>query len=77
MNENYLRQVELLISILPSVNKEECLALKGGTAINFFWRDLPRLSVDIDLVYLPLQDRNSSLQEIDKAWIKQNYMGGN
>ncbi len=42
-------QVALLIRALPSVAAEECLAMKGGTAINLFIRDLPRLSVDIDL----------------------------
>ena len=40
-------------------------ALKGGTAINLFYRDLPRLSVDIDLTYLPIKDRADSLAEID------------
>ena len=45
----FFRQAELLLRVLPSVNEEEVFALKGGTAINFFLRDLPRLSVDIDL----------------------------
>ncbi len=61
----YYRQAELLLRILPIVNREEVFALKGGTAINFFYRDLPRLSVDIDLTYLPLKDRDKSLQEIN------------
>ena len=61
----YYRQAELLLRILPIVNQEEVFALKGGTAINFFYRDLPRLSVDIDLAYLPLKDRDNSLQEIN------------
>ncbi|MHB1688646.1 MAG: nucleotidyl transferase AbiEii/AbiGii toxin family protein [Ignavibacteriaceae bacterium] len=61
----YYRQAELLLRILPIVNREEVFALKGGTAINFFYRDLPRLSVDIDLTYLPLKDRNKLLQEIN------------
>jgi hypothetical protein len=39
-------------------------ALKGGTAINLFLRDLPRLSVDIDLVYLPVADRETSLAAV-------------
>ena len=42
-------------------------ALKGGTAINLFYRDMPRLSVDIDLTYLPVADRQSSLKDIDTA----------
>jgi predicted nucleotidyltransferase component of viral defense system len=52
---------------LPLVNEEEVFALKGGTAINFFLRDLPRLSVDIDLTYLPINDRKAALTDIDKA----------
>jgi len=52
---------------MPFVAKENCFALKGGTAINFFVRDLPRLSVDIDLTYLPIQPRQESLQQINQA----------
>ncbi|WP_312010050.1 nucleotidyl transferase AbiEii/AbiGii toxin family protein [Bradyrhizobium australafricanum] len=44
-----------------------CFALKGGTAINLFVRDLPRLSVDIDLTYLPVAPRPESLADIDAA----------
>ncbi|MDX8483488.1 nucleotidyl transferase AbiEii/AbiGii toxin family protein, partial [Mesorhizobium sp. VK24D] len=57
----YRNQVALLVRTLPSVAAEECFAMKGGTAINLFIRDLPRLSVDIDLTYLPIQDRATSL----------------
>ncbi len=39
-------------------------ALKGGTAINLFVREIPRLSVDIDLTYLPLNSRNEALKDI-------------
>jgi len=46
---------------------EEVFALKGGTAINLFYRDLPRLSVDIDLAYLPIKDRTESLADINAA----------
>ena len=52
----FFRQADLLVQVMPFVNAEACFALKGGTAINFFVRDFPRLSVDIDLVYLPLED---------------------
>lgn len=48
----YYRQVRLLVAVLPFVGQERCFALKGGTAINLFVRDMPRLSVDIDLTYL-------------------------
>ncbi len=49
MEVSYRRQVTLLLSALPEVAKEKCFALHGGTAINLFMRDMPRLSVDIDL----------------------------
>ncbi len=45
MNEIYKRQVGLLLDVLPEVAKEACFALHGGTAINLFVRDMPRLSV--------------------------------
>lgn len=64
---DYAAQVELLVGILPYVAKEDVFALKGGTAINLFYRDLPRLSVDIDLTYLPVKDRAESLADIDAA----------
>jgi len=59
--ERYLDQVELLMRVIPEIAPEGDFALKGGTAINLFVRDLPRLSVDIDLVYLPVADREASL----------------
>ncbi len=46
--ETYEAQVALLVRVLPHVAGESVFALKGGTAINLFYRDLPRLSVDID-----------------------------
>jgi predicted nucleotidyltransferase component of viral defense system len=66
----FFRQAELLLRVLPFVNEEEIFALKGGTAINFFLRDLPRLSVDIDLTYLPVNDRETALNDIDKALLR-------
>lgn len=63
----YRPQVALVLDVLPLVAMERCFALKGGTAINLFVRDLPRLSVDIDLTYLPVQDRVTSLAEIGAA----------
>ena len=66
-DERYLRQVGLLVRILPQVAEERCFALKGGTAINLFVRDLPRLSVDIDLAYLPVEERGTSLRGIEAA----------
>ena len=66
-NSIYYKQVQLLIQVLPFVAKQQCFALKGGTAINLFVRDFPRLSVDIDLVYLPMKSRDDALQEICDA----------
>ena len=63
----YYKQVQLLIRVLPLVASEQCFALKGGTAINLFIRDLPRLSVDIDLVYLPMFEREVALTNIREA----------
>lgn len=63
-DSKYYKQVELLINVLPIINKEKSLALKGGTAINFFIRNMPRLSVDIDLVYLPIKEREATLIDI-------------
>jgi predicted nucleotidyltransferase component of viral defense system len=57
----YHGQVQLLVSVLPFVAQESYFALKGGTAINLFVRNAPRLSVDIDLTYLPLEPRNTAL----------------
>ena len=51
-NSRYYKQVQLLLRILPFIANQSCFALKGGTAINLFVRDFPRLSVDINLVYL-------------------------
>lgn len=57
MNEAYRRQVKLLLDVLPEVAKEECFAMHGGTAINLFLQDMPRLSVDIDLTYVEIAER--------------------
>ncbi len=67
MDEAYRRQVALLVRVLPHVATEPDFALKGGTAINLFRRDLPRLSVDIDLTWLPVADRAASLAGISAA----------
>jgi predicted nucleotidyltransferase component of viral defense system len=60
-------QVELLLRVLPLVAKEEVFALKGGTAINLFVRNMPRLSVDIDLTFLPVVDRETDFNTIGRA----------
>lgn len=63
----YYKQVQLLVRVLPLLNTEKCFALKGGTAINLFIRELPRLSVDIDLLYLPSEGREQALINIRAA----------
>ena len=65
----YEAQVRLLLRCLPEIDRHSCFALKGGTAINFFVRDLPRVSVDIDLTYLPLKTRHEALREIHDTLI--------
>lgn len=67
MDQTYRGQVSLLLSVLPEIAKEKCFALHGGTAINLFVREMPRLSVDIDLTYLPIEDRQTSLDNIATA----------
>ncbi|GGH20085.1 hypothetical protein GCM10007423_00250 [Dyadobacter endophyticus] len=63
----YYQQVQLLVRVLPLLETEKCFALKGGTAINLFYRELPRLSVDIDLLYLLSEPRDVSLKNIREA----------
>jgi predicted DNA-binding protein (UPF0251 family) len=65
--ERYRAQAALLVRVLQFIAAEQCFPLKGGTAINLFIRDMPRISVDLDLTYLPVADRNASLKAIDAA----------
>lgn len=51
MNQAYLDAVRLLLAVAPVIFRKATFALKGGTAINLFVQDIPRLSVDLDLVY--------------------------
>jgi predicted nucleotidyltransferase component of viral defense system len=51
MNQVYLDTARLLTQVAPFVFVDDTFALKGGTAINLFVRDMPRLSVDLDLVF--------------------------
>ncbi len=64
----YFKQAELMLRAIPHVAAEACFALKGGTAINLFVRDMPRLSVDIDLAYLPVDEaRDTALKNMSDA----------
>lgn len=65
MNDIYKKQVGLLIKIVPLLYRIKEFAIHGGTAINLFVRDMPRYSVDLDITYIPIKDRESSLAEIN------------
>lgn len=75
--DHYKKQVALLLNVIPEVEKEQCFALHGGTAINLFLRDMPRLSVDIDLTYIPVEDRDTTFENINLSLekIKNNIEG--
>ena len=68
MNQAYLDTARLLTQVAPLVLVDDTFALKGGTAIILFIRDMPRLSVDLDLVFpdysLP---RDEALVRINEA----------
>ena len=66
-DKRYAERVKLLVEILPTLAEEKRFALKGGTAINLFEHDLPRLSVDIDLTWLPVGDFASDVRDISAA----------
>lgn len=67
MDKRFADQVSLLVAILPLLDCEPRFALKGGTAINLFEHDLPRLSVDIDLTWLPMQDFDTDAAQIAES----------
>ena len=67
MDELHIEQSRLVLRILPLIRKYPHFCLKGGTALNFFVHNLPRLSVDIDLTYIPINNRNDALTEITSA----------
>lgn len=68
MNQTYLDTARLLTQIAPTIFAGNIFALKGGTAINLFVRDMPRLSVDLDLVFVDHKvDRAGALSQINSA----------
>lgn len=67
-DKRYRDRVQLLMEILPLLASEPNFALKGGTAINLFEHDLPRLSVDIDLTWLPANNYAQDAKEIEAAF---------
>ncbi|OJX88983.1 MAG: nucleotidyltransferase [Paludibacter sp. 47-17] len=74
MNELYKKQVVLLIRIMPSVYRIQDFAVHGGTAINLFHKNMPRYSVDIDITYIPVQDREKSLRAINVHLVELKQM---
>lgn len=71
--DRYKKQVALVLNVIPEVDKETCFALHGGTAINLFIRDMPRLSVDIDLTYIPVEEKATTFKNINLALGKIKY----
>lgn len=68
MNQTYLDTARLLTQVAPLVFIDDTFALKGGTAINLFIRDMPRLSVDLDLVFSDHRmPRDEALARINEA----------
>ena len=68
MNPQYLQTLRLLTQVAPIIFQGGQFALKGGTAINLFWREMPRLSVDLDLVFVDhAQPREQALATINQA----------
>jgi len=65
MNQDYVDTVRFLLAIAPAVFQSSRFALKGGTALNLFLQDMPRLSVDIDVVFTDhTLDREAALRAI-------------
>lgn len=68
MIQIYLDTARMLTQVAPLVFTDKTFALKGGTAINLFVRDMPRLSVDLDLVFVDHKpSRDQALQQINAA----------
>lgn len=65
MNNLYAQKVELLLRMIPIISEEGVFAVHGGSAINLFINDMPRYSIDADLTYIPLEDRKTSIDNIN------------
>ena len=70
MKDRYRKQVALLIRIMPSVYKIKEFAVHGGTAINLFHRNLLRYTLDIDVTYIPIENRQQSLASINQKLLE-------
>jgi predicted nucleotidyltransferase component of viral defense system len=68
MNQDYIDTVRLLLAVAPAVFQSPRFAMKGGTALNLFVQDMPRLSVDIDVAFTDhTLDREAALRAIGSA----------
>ena len=68
MDRTYIQTARLLLEVVPAIFETPCFAMKRGTAINFFIEDMPRLSVDIDIVYTDHQaSRDRALEAIARG----------
>ena len=65
--EKVIRLLELLDTLRIHPFLRPRIALKGGTALNLFVLDVPRLSVDIDLNYVGSADRETMLADRPKV----------
>jgi hypothetical protein len=79
MNADYARTVQLLLAVAPAIFSSPAFAMKGGTAINLFVQDMPRLSVDIDVVFVPHESpRDEALlaigNELTAAQVEVNFV---
>ena len=69
MNQEYVNTVRLLLAIVPAVFQSPRFAMKGGTALNLFVQDMPRLSVDIDVVFIDhTLGREAALAALPAGW---------
>ena len=80
MDRQYVDAVRLLLAVAPVVFESPRFALKGGTALNLFVQELPRLSVDIDVVFTDhVMARDSALaaigEDLQAAKLRLEGMG--
>ena len=71
----FKNQADLVLEVMGLFDWGNCFALKGGTALNYFYYNMPRLSIDIDLVYLPVNSRTEAIKEMKinlAEFIKKN-----
>lgn len=64
-NDYFIAQFKLLLKILPLMRGQSHFVIKGGTAINLFYRNLPRISVDIVLTYDVIESRDETLRNMN------------